>query len=109
MDKKLGSIPIDLKLINAGQLDQGLIAQKQLEVAHGKKMKLGQLLLFSEVITLAQLQVALRHQVHKAQESRTIAVEARRKDRAEEIQNLKSEGPKEDTFMGRLKGLFKNK
>jgi len=110
MDEKLGRILIDLKLINAEQLEQVLVAQKQLEVTHGKKMKLGQLLLLSEVITLPQLQAALRHQVHKAQESRGHAIEARRKDRAEEMKSIvKTDEPKEDTFMGRLKSLFQKK
>ncbi len=106
MDEKLGRILIDLKLINAEQLEEFLVAQKQLEVAHGKKLKLGQLLLLSETVTLPQLQTALRRQVHKAHESRGHAIEARRKDRAEEMKNIKNDEPKEDTFMGRLKSLF---
>lgn len=110
MDDKLGQILIEMELITREQLEEALIAQRQLNLSSAKKFKLGEMLLFSQAIRLSDLQAALRRQTSKASASRDAIVDSRRKQREEELQSLKeASSPAEDTFLGRLKGLFQKK
>lgn len=109
MDDKLGQILLEMKLITKEQLEEALLSQREMNAKGGRQFKLGEVLLFTETISLPQLQNALRRQTGKAERSREIVVAAKRREREAALQMQRDSEREESTFLGRLKSLFSKK
>lgn len=114
-DKRIGQILIETSSINVKQLSDAIIAQERMKTSNGRRLKIGEILLFTEIIKLDELQNALRLQQNRANQSRTHAVEARSKEEARSQASAaraasrarKKATETETSFVGRIFRLFK--
>lgn len=115
-DRKLGQILIQQKLLTTKQVAQALYAQKEYELKNpGQKVKLGQVLLFLNLIKMDELKNSLRAQTQKAEEYRKLSMKAMREqeqlqDAWNEITSSKKIKLKdENSIVQGLKNLFRKK
>lgn len=111
-DRKIGQILMDLHDLSSEVIADALWTQKQIEIKTGRNLKLGEILLFSHLITLDQLQTALRYQTRKAENSRSESLQSLRVHRRR-LEKLDSDTDERDeksdsseTWVGRLKKMI---
>jgi len=104
-DRKLGQILIDLTYLDKDTVSDALVTQKQVQVKSGRHLKLGELLLFSQMITLKQLQTALSMQVNRAAQSQMDSWESFKSHRRRQAaaQNVNDE---EKSLVNKVKNFF---
>ncbi len=79
-DKKIGQILVDAGIITTEQLAFAIAEQTKLNAQGARKFKVGEILLFKQIVSLQQLHSALRTQSSKAELSRISTIASKQKD-----------------------------